>query len=51
MDGEAFTDQKMIIALGVTIEGQKIPLGFVQASVKMSACAGSLSIRSSTEGL
>ncbi|MDA0740223.1 MAG: IS256 family transposase [Nitrospirae bacterium] len=30
LDGKSFADQEMIIALGVTIDGQKIPLGFVQ---------------------
>ncbi len=32
MDGKTFADQEMIIALGVTIDGHKIPLGFVQAA-------------------
>ena len=32
MDGKTFADQEMIIALGVTIQGHKIPLGFVQAA-------------------
>lgn len=32
MDGKTFADQEMIIALGVTIEGDKIPLGFIQAA-------------------
>ena len=31
MDGKTFADQEMIIALGVTIDGHKVPLGFVQA--------------------
>lgn len=31
IDGKTFADQEMIIALGVTIEGDKIPLGFIQA--------------------
>jgi len=31
LDGKSFADQEMIIALGVTIDGHKIPLGFVQA--------------------
>ena len=32
MDGKTFADQQMIIALGVTIHGDKVPLGFVQAA-------------------
>lgn len=32
LDGKTFADQEMIIALGVTIDGHKIPLGFVQAA-------------------
>ena len=29
IDGKTFADEQMIIALGVTIEGHKIPLGFI----------------------
>ena len=32
MDGKTFADQEMIIALGVNIDGEKVPLGFVQAA-------------------
>ena len=32
IDGKTFADQEMIIALGVTMQGHKIPLGFVQAA-------------------
>ena len=32
IDGKTFADQEMIIALGVTMEGHKIPIGFVQAA-------------------
>ena len=32
IDGKTFADEQMIIALGVTIEGHKIPLGFIQAA-------------------
>jgi transposase-like protein len=31
LDGKSFADEEIIIALGVTIDGRKIPLGFVQA--------------------
>ena len=31
VDGKTFAEEEMIIALGVTIQGEKIPLGFVQA--------------------
>ena len=34
IDGKTFADQEMIIALGVTIEGKKIPIGFVQAATE-----------------
>ena len=34
IDGKTFADQEMIIALGVTTEGDKIPLGFVQAATE-----------------
>ena len=30
----AFADEEIIIALGVTLDGQKIPLGFVQAATE-----------------
>ena len=32
LDGKTFAEEEMIIALGVTIEGKKVPLGFVQAA-------------------
>lgn len=32
LDGKSFAQEEMIIALGVTIEGEKVPLGFVQAA-------------------
>jgi putative transposase len=31
IDGKGFSDDEMIIALGVTMTGEKIPLGFIQA--------------------
>ncbi len=34
IDGKTFADQEMIIALGVTVEGEKIPIGFVQAATE-----------------
>jgi len=34
MDGKTFADQEMIIALGVTMDGHKIPLGFIQAATE-----------------
>jgi putative transposase len=34
MDGKAFGDDELIIALGVTISGEKIPLGFVQSGAE-----------------
>lgn len=34
MDGKAFAENEMIIALGITLEGDKIPLGFVETSTE-----------------
>ncbi|MDP7650004.1 MAG: transposase [Candidatus Thalassarchaeaceae archaeon] len=34
VDGKTFADQEMVIALGVTIDGQKIPLGFVETATE-----------------
>jgi len=34
LDGKTFADDTMVIALGVTLEGQKIPLGFVQTGTE-----------------
>ena len=34
IDGKTFAEYEMIIALGVTIKGDKIPLGFVQAATE-----------------
>src|SRR5512139_3071397 len=34
MDGKAFGTDEMVIALGVTVEGRKIPLGFVQTGAE-----------------
>jgi len=34
LDGKSFGADAMVIALGVTIEGRKIPLGFVQTGVE-----------------
>ena len=32
IDGKSFADDEMIIAMGVTMSGEKIPLGFIQAA-------------------
>lgn len=34
LDGKSFADEEIIIALGVTLDGHKIPLGFVQAATE-----------------
>jgi len=34
IDGKSFAEDEMIIALGVTIAGEKIPLGFIQAATE-----------------
>lgn len=43
LDGKTFGEDAMVIALGVTIAGEKIPLGFVQtATENESSCAAFL---------
>ena len=37
LDGKNFADEELIIALGVTLDGHKIPLGFVQAATEKRA--------------
>jgi len=34
LDGKSFAEDQMVIALGVTIEGYKLPLGFVQTATE-----------------
>jgi transposase-like protein len=34
MDGKSFADDEMIIALGVTVTGEKVPLGFIQTATE-----------------
>ena len=34
LDGKSFADEEILIALGVTLDGHKIPLGFVQAATE-----------------
>jgi transposase-like protein len=34
LDGKAFADNEMVIALGVTLEGEKILLGFIETSTE-----------------
>ncbi len=34
LDGKTFADDTMVIALGLTLEGRKVPLGFVQAGTE-----------------
>ena len=34
IDGKSFKDDEMIVALGVTIEGKKVMLGFIQAATE-----------------
>jgi len=34
IDGKSFAEDEMIIALGVTMTGEKIPLGFIQAATE-----------------
>jgi transposase-like protein len=41
VDGKAFAEQQMVVALGVTLDGQKIPLGFVETTTENErACRG-----------
>ncbi len=37
LDGKTFGDDEMVIALGVTLEGQKVVLGFVQTATENEA--------------
>jgi putative transposase len=41
MDGKHLARQQIIIALGITLQGDKIPLGFVQATTENSVVIGS----------
>ncbi len=34
IDGKSFADEQIVIALGVTMDGQKIPLGFVESATE-----------------
>ncbi len=34
LDGKSFADEELIIALGVTLDGEKVPLGFVEAATE-----------------
>ena len=34
LDGKSFGKEEMVIALGITIDGQKVPLGFVEAATE-----------------
>jgi transposase-like protein len=40
IDGKAFAEDSMVIALGSTMEGYKIPLGFVQAGTENGVVLG-----------
>lgn len=40
VDGKAFADDEMVIALGVTLAGQKVMLGFVQTSTENATAIG-----------
>lgn len=41
LDGKTFGDDEMVIALGVTLEGQKVVLGFVQTATENEAVCSS----------
>ena len=34
IDGKSFAEDEMIIALGVTATGEKVPLGFIQVATE-----------------
>jgi transposase-like protein len=40
VDGKSFADDEMIITLGVTLDGQKIPLGFCQTGTENARAIG-----------
>lgn len=51
LDGKAFHDQGIMVALGVTIKGQKIPLGIEQMSSENSVPIGNFFERLKARGL
>lgn len=43
LDGKTFAEDEMVIALGVTLQGQKVILGFVQTATENTrVCAAFL---------
>jgi transposase-like protein len=43
LDGKSFAGESMVVALGITLDGRKVPLGFVQtATENEKACAAFL---------
>jgi transposase-like protein len=40
LDGKTFAEDTMVIALGLTLEGRKVPLGFVQAGTENAGVLG-----------
>jgi transposase-like protein len=43
LDGKSFASESMVVALGITLDGRKVPLGFVQtATENEKACAAFL---------
>lgn len=51
LDGKAFAEDSMVIALGLTMEGYKIPLGFVQAGTENGVVLGEFLERLLNRGL
>lgn len=41
LDGKTFAEDTMVIAVGLTLQGQKVPLGFVQAGTENAAVLSS----------
>ena len=40
LDGKTFAEDTMVIALGLTVEGRKVPIGFVQAGTENAGVLG-----------
>jgi transposase-like protein len=51
LDGKTFGDDQMVIALGVTLEGQKVVLGFVQTATENESVCSSFLRRLVERGL
>ena len=51
MDGKSFAEDGIIIALGITMQGEKVILGFVQAGTENERVCGEFLERLVARGL